>query len=251
MNPLCPNCETELTDDFGLVDCKSCGAVCSIDLEDKVTVQGNEPLEREEGDNEIIAEDAVEEESDEGSYGSEEEVEEEDDNDSDSSDETSDGNNDDEDDSTEDDIFEERSKNNYVSASTLSGEDFLKDLEVFSEEATADGGHIYYDFHVTGIEGGQDRENFIETLADSRLEISEDAIREILGDASIFTLPQISFLRLTVIYKRLLSLGLEMSWSLSELQEPVSYLSEEIEEVDLYGDEESVVYENEDASEDY
>ena len=266
MNPLCPNCQTELTDDFGLVDCKSCGAVCSVDLDDNVTVQADEPetYEEESVDEDTdTTESSEEEDSPESAY--EQETEEE----VDAVEDPDELNGDLQTYESDDDSLELESESNDLEeaavveinkrdraveasfeASPLNGEDFLKDLELFSDEATADGGHIYYDFHVAGIEGGQQKENFIETLADSRLEISEDAVREILGDSSDFTLPQISFLRLTVIYKRLLSLGLDMSWSLSELQEPVSYLSEEIEEVDLYGEEDGgVVYEE--AEEEY
>lgn len=267
MNPLCPNCQTELTDDFGLVDCKSCGAVCLIDLEDNVVVQGDEPIESEDEnlENEEVygsSEETEEENADEADGEEyEEEYEESLLEDGESNEEPQpeedleseeeglydesgliEAGNDESDIDGEEDAVESV-PTPRVPVAPLSGEDFLKDLEVFSEEATADGGHIYYDFHVTGIEGAQLRENFIETLADSRLEISEDSIREILGDSLDFTLPQISFLRLTVIYKRLLSLELEMSWTLSELQEPATYLSEEIEEVDLYGEEDEIVYE--------
>jgi hypothetical protein len=298
LNPLCPNCQTELTDDFGLVDCKSCGAVCSVDLEDNVTVQGDEPAEDPAGDY-GLQEDEVEDsdyDSPDDDAGKEVEDSDQDENEAENIDEDeSEDNEDDEsggyetyeesadelesdegddEDSlsvSEDEVPEPADDlevetdapiENKIddmqygaspkSSQPLNGEDFLKDLEVFSDEATADGGHIYYDFHVTGIESGQQRENFIETLADARLEISEDAVREILGKSSDFTLPQISFLRLTVIYKRLLSLGLEMSWSLSELQEPISYLSEEIEEVDLYGEgEDSGLYEEVEEDESY
>jgi len=245
LNPLCPNCQTELTDDFGLVDCKSCGAVCSIDLEDNVTVQGDEPeLVAEESaiDAAEPFESVVEEETEEETFEVESEeaeepvlesagceaVEEE----------------------VEDalgleaDAYDDSSAVPAAVAASLSGEDFLKDLEVFSEEAATDGGHIYYDFHVKGLEDTGLKEDFIETLADSRLEISEEAVRDILGDSNKFTLPQISFLRLTVIHKRLLSLGLDMSWSLSEVQEPVSYMMGELADEDVYNDSDGdVVYE--------
>ena len=236
MNPLCPSCQTELTDDFGLVDCKSCGAVCSIDLEDNVTVQGDEPLDEAAEEHIALVADSgynlEQEEEQEQSF----EVEHE---------EVESAETDDLTETQAEDVqeYEEPSvAENAVAAaavppvSSLSGEDFLKDLEVFSEDSAPAGGHIYYDFHVAGLESHSVREIFIETLADSRLEISEESIRETLGDSDEFTLLQISFLRLTVIHKRLLTLGVDMSWSLSEVQEPISYMMGELVEEDVYTD---------------
>lgn len=54
MNPSCPECQTELNDDFGIVTCTNCGAVCSVDFEGKATIQeknetpGDEALSLEE-----------------------------------------------------------------------------------------------------------------------------------------------------------------------------------------------------------
>ena len=39
MNPKCPECQTELNEDFGIVTCSNCGAVCSVDLEGNAEVQ--------------------------------------------------------------------------------------------------------------------------------------------------------------------------------------------------------------------
>lgn len=38
----CPACQTKLNDDFGLVNCPGCGAVCFIDLDDNVTLQNED-----------------------------------------------------------------------------------------------------------------------------------------------------------------------------------------------------------------
>jgi len=232
LNPLCPNCQTELTDDFGLVDCKSCGAVCSIDLEGNATVQGDE---LEQVPEEEVFEEAVETEvvveEELVAYDAPEEIAES---------------------PVENEIFEEPV---VVAAATaanaLSGEDFLRELEVFAEEAASDEGHIYYDFHVAGLESRSIKESFIETLADSRLEISEESVREILGESNEFTLMQVSLLRLTVIHKRLLTLDLDMSWSLSEVQEPISYMMEESLEDGEGFDEESINIDYDGADEGY
>lgn len=235
--PACPECQTELTDDFGIVDCKSCGAVCSIDLDDNVTIQGEvEKLEVEEPQEEIEAESEVEEEAEAeaAEEGVEEPLEE-------TSYEVIE--------ETEpleaevyDDQVEEEPESEVEEASEIfedstelipppmQGADFLKDLEVFSEESSSEGlGHIYYDLHIAGLDDDDLREVFVETLADSRLEIDEESLREAVGESAVFTLPQVSFLRLTVIYKRLVTLGLELSWTLSEEQESMS-LDPELEE---------------------
>ena len=39
MKPSCPECQTELNEDFGIVTCTSCGAVCSLDLDGNAVVQ--------------------------------------------------------------------------------------------------------------------------------------------------------------------------------------------------------------------
>ena len=264
MNPLCPQCQAELPDDFGLVDCKSCGAVCAIDLNDQVTVQGEEPVEtpaessetelyaaeeslseesvpedpvqegvvdemetyeaeaeESEPTEELLDEEPAVEESLEEEVATEESSEEE----AFVTAEESEGS----------EVPQEEASTLDLEGSSLMGVDFLKELEVFSEESVADSGHVYYDFHVKDLDSADIRELFIETLADSRLEISEDSLRRLLEGKEEVTIPQMSFLRLAVAYKRLMSLGCEMSWSLSEVQEQSTHifdgLSDETEEV--------------------
>jgi uncharacterized Zn finger protein (UPF0148 family) len=239
--PACPECQTELTDDFGIVDCKSCGAVCSIDLEDNVTIQGEDVAA---ASNEPVEEDLSEVESSEDTWeASADEVDQEEDEEvyevrvdepiSEVEEETE----------SETEVYEAVEEKSIVeqavAAVPMSGADFLKDLEIFTEEAGAEGvGHIYYDLHVKGFEDSKLRELFIESLADERLEIDEDSLRDAVGAESEFTLPQISFLRLTVIYKRLVTLGLDMSWTLSEDQEALEVESGSYEETEeVYEDE--------------
>ena len=246
--PVCPECQTELTDDFGIVDCKSCGAVCSIDLDDNVTIQGDV----EKPELEIAAEveeshgyeDSLEDEEEPAAY----EAEESDALEADSYAEETETDEDEYENPIEEessslegtpektsDVFEDST--DFVPA-PMQGVDFLKDLEVFSGESSSEGmGHIYYDLHVKGLDDAQLREVFIETLADSRLEIDEESLREAVGDKSDFSLPQVSFLRLTVIYKRLVTLGLDISWTLSEEQESMSLDPELEDEAESYEDE--------------
>jgi len=265
LNPLCPNCQTELTDDFGLVDCKSCGAVCSIDLDDNVTVQSDEP-ELDGVVVEVVTEQDVEggaevdssaatladvETDSEGDF-EYEEPKDQDELKVETSTTLSDESEDVAAAPLEPFAESEPEYENYEEASTASGvitgADFLKDLEVFSSESSDDGGHTYYDLHVSGVETPETRSLFIETLTDARLEISEELIDELLGDSSHLTLNQMSFLRLAVIYKRLLPLPLEMSWSLSEVQEQASYITQPVSEADIYADDEAVEYEDIDES---
>lgn len=229
-NPLCPECQVELEDDFGIVDCKSCGAVCSVDLDGTVQVQGEvgaseqEPApETEEPPEEIeefSTDDTVEDEINEESIqeSTEENVEQ---SLEPSLEQTLE----------EDEILEveaepsvEMFKEVDVAephAAPLGGAEFLKDLELFTEESTDEGlDHTYYDLHISEMGSFEERQILIETLADSRLEISEDFLTELIGDEDSFVLKQLSFLRLSVVYKRLAPLSLKISWVLSEEQQP-------------------------------
>lgn len=263
MNPICPNCQNELHDDFGLVDCKSCGAVCLIDLNDNVTVQGDEPESPQPEEGSLEPHEEFVDEADEEIFEDVEEYEEE--SQQEQEEQLEEVEVETETEEAFDQVEEVREESGQtsepdqesVSESTfepvLSGEDFLKDLETFSEEAAPDGGHIYYDFHVEGLESEELKALFAESLADSRLEISEDYVKEQISEEGDFSLAQVSFLRLSVIYKRLLFLGLEMSWSRSEVQEPASYLLEsyaESEEQGEYEDQYENQYEDQDHEDD-
>ena len=57
MNPKCPECQTELNEDFGIVTCSSCGAVCSVDLD------GNAEMQEKVQNADDIHEDADQEDS--------------------------------------------------------------------------------------------------------------------------------------------------------------------------------------------
>lgn len=187
MPPKCPDCQTDLEDDFGIVDCKSCGAVCSVDLDGEVQIQGE--VENEVYEELVLEEPPVEESVDE------------------LEDEAAEENN-----AEEPEIVEN-------AFSPMGGAAFLKGLEIFTEESSAEElEHIYYDLHVSGIESSEMRGGLIETLTDERLEITEDYLKELIDEEALFTLSQISFLRLSVIYKRLLPLGVKMSWNMSDEQ---------------------------------
>lgn len=43
MTPKCPKCSTELSDDYGMVTCPSCGAIVFVDMEGMAHVAGDEP----------------------------------------------------------------------------------------------------------------------------------------------------------------------------------------------------------------
>ncbi|MGH1468621.1 MAG: hypothetical protein ACRBBP_07055 [Bdellovibrionales bacterium] len=269
-NPRCPECQTELEDDFGIVDCRSCGAVCSVDLDGEVQIQGEVPESVEEPEEEqsfeLADEAAVDEE--EPAYEEqpvyEEPLEEEEtaeqgeellgeeeyslEEPEESVEFAEESNEEDveleslepvEEEESEEFLAEEASAVEAIAP--MMGVDFLKDLETFTEESSAEElEHIYYDLSILGVESAESRELVIETLSDQRLEISEEYLRELIGEESDFVVPQLSFLRLSVAYKRLLTLGLEMSWSLSEGQAPVQVVEEayEGEEAGEYDDSE-------------
>ncbi len=224
-NPLCPECQVELEDDFGIVDCKSCGAICSVGLDGSVQIQGEieTPTEEfqvessEEGLKKDFKEDFEEAASinlEEGE-GSELEtfIEESLPLEEPAAREAT----------AEADVAVpqvEESQGESLGV-PLDGAEFLKDLEVFTEESTAeDSDHTYYDLSVSGMGSSEERQILIETLADSRLEISEEFLEDLIGGEDSFVLKQVSFLRLAVIYKRLAPLGLKVSWVLSDEQQP-------------------------------
>lgn len=68
MNPLCPECNEELGEDFGIATCASCGVICFIDLDGNAIVKSEEDNPQEQ--------DSLEEEDssfeDEDSHSSEE-----------------------------------------------------------------------------------------------------------------------------------------------------------------------------------
>lgn len=226
-NPCCPECQTELEDDFGIVDCKSCGAVCSLDLEGNVQIQGEiaAPVEVDDYEEPAVEEIAIEEPLEETAL-EEEETDSYEELSADASAEVEEYQTEEavaaetEEPPLEEDNFLEETPA-VLESDPMGGADFLKDLEFFTEESTAEElEHTYYDLSITGIGSNEERVVLVETLADSRLEISEEFLNELIGDESSFVLPQISFLRLSVIYKRLSSLNIKMSWGLSEEQQP-------------------------------
>lgn len=193
-NPSCPQCQTELEDDFGIVDCNSCGAVCSVDLDGGVTLQG----EVGDAEEELELEAQVEESAEEDVSVLEEQLEE-----------------------IEEEVYS-------AVATPMGAAGFLKDLEVFTEESQSESlDHVYYDLHVQGLESRELRALFTEHLFDGRLDLSEEYLSSLIGEKSFCVVPQLSFLRLQVAYKRILPLGLELSWNLSEIQQPVVHEVEE------------------------
>ncbi len=202
--PQCPDCQVELEDDFGIVDCKSCGTVCSVDLNGEVKVQGAK-VEHQGESYEDIKGAAREEDLEEGV----EEVHNE---------------------PGEVSFYEEGGSEDLTGpvseeikpdteeSTSMMGTEFLKDLEFFTEESTSEEfDHVYYDLKISEV---KDWELLVEVLADERLEITQEYLSELKGDGLELVVPQLSFLRLSVVYKRLLHLGVKMLWTLSEEQHP-------------------------------
>lgn len=256
--PDCPVCENDLNyDDFGLIDCKSCGAVCSVDMDGHVKVQSEEdtaPLEAHEvdsgedleesldyyqeqeigvdddaapagGEVEAIQQQPIEEPLDylqEQGVVEDEPVEQElvEDIEAESFSDYA----------LEDEVKLEESAEVIEEAvraeaalAPMIGEDFLKELELFTGESNGEAmDHVYYDLRVSGVESSEDRRLVVEYLADERLGLTEDYVSSLLGEENHFVVPQLSFLRLSVVYKRLLDLDLNLSWILSDEQQPVA-----------------------------
>ncbi len=217
--PQCPQCNIELEDDFGIVDCKSCGAVCSVDLNGDIQVQdaqikeGTKPYEdfnvtttEEEFKDE--AELLKENQSIEEEFKDEAELLKENQSIFDEEDTGEDLKN----------LVSEEIKFDAKEPALMKGDNFLKDLEFFIEESTfKELEHVYYDLNIFEI---KDWEMLIQTLADERLEITQEGLGELKKDDLDLVVPQLTFLRLSVVYKKLLPLGVKMSWALSEEQQP-------------------------------
>jgi len=252
-SPRCPKCGTELKADFGYTDCSGCGVVCYIDMDDNVVVKGEDDnnevdeLEMEEnlhvevqdivedayGDGveenidplneepeEFEAEDMTLEESEsedgEEPVFKEPEVEHEQEFDEESFE--------------EDDAVETGAEE--VSAPMAAGE-FLNDLEVFASSANVKDfeSELYFDMKISGAEDEKVKEILIETVADSRLDLSEEMLTEdFVEEEGALYLSQIPFVRAVVIYKRILSLGLKVEWLQKEVHELEA--DDEIEIVD-------------------
>lgn len=283
---VCPKCETELEEDFGIATCKGCGTVCFVDLDGSVQVQDDSEADDAEGADEesyIVdgaqyetVEDAPEDEEgaldesedDGGKQDFEETYAEEDyagedyvdEDDADKQDFENDDEGFEEEEALEQEedflveeeeaVEVESEEKSEVVSEPMSAASFFEGLEVFAQDAsTKDYDHIYYDLYVNGLETAADKSLLAETLADVRLELSEDFILESIDENGSLFLPQISMLRLVVINQRLLSLPFSIDWRKSEEQTAAVYSSgEEESEEGSYNDYDSE-YESEEVGE--
>ncbi len=237
-SPLCPKCSTELKEDFGFTDCPGCGTVCFIDMDDSVIVKeeageqqstdfteieedqiqeevesaygdGVEPENVEEEYEDFEAEDMTEEADDEGDYiePAKEAVEFDDVDTSLESDERE---------------YDESASSENVASSPLSASDFLDELEVFAADSDIKDftSELYFDMKISGVGSEKEKEILIETVADSRLDLSEEELLENYDeDEGALYLSQIPFVRVVVIYKRIMSMGLKVEWLQKEVHE--------------------------------
>lgn len=229
--PKCPKCSTELKEDFGITDCPGCGTVCFIDMNDNVTVKGDDDNEEDDDDinnNEFESDDEPEEDS---AIFSEEEVE---DSYGDAIEENLDLNSQDdheepeefeaedlaESDEVED--FESSANINELNKTPMAAGDFLNDLEVFASSSNVKDfeSELYFDMKISGVESEEEKNLLIETVADSRLDLSEESlIEDYVEKEGALYLSQIPFVRAVVVYKRILSLGLKVEWLQKEVHE--------------------------------
>lgn len=251
MNPLCPECETELKEDFGIVNCTSCGVVCFVDIDGSVRVQDEEMQKNDLNEDEASfdenwTEDTEEELQEELSLNQDEDhydehAEEETEalgefggsfEEEDLSDDVLEENFSDGEDEQEEDFQESKEEPSELEENEgldlpedlqpISAEDFLKDLEVFSQGAkpSTDLEHVYYDLVITGLESSANWDILIETLADRRLRIfEEDLLKEKESGQDCCVLKSIPLLRLVVVHSRIAPLGFNMNWFVSEYQE--------------------------------
>jgi len=267
MNPSCPECHTELNEDFGIVTCSSCGAVCSVDLDGEAVVQeknenlemdalndltsseneSNESLE-EVGINEPVANENLEETSEEFLLEDEEDsfddlsldaesneqvsefLEENDESDAigDNEDESFTEEHEAQDDADEKALFEEEVLESSKPA--MSASKFFSGLEVFTEQlAPMDYHHTYYQVTVSGFETREELSDAMELTLDERLGLFESSL--VFDDArQSFKIDKISFLRLVMLNKRLSSLNfVNIDWILAQDQTDVEDSDEELD----------------------
>ena len=251
MNPKCPECQVELPEDFGIVTCTNCGAVCSVDLDGNAEVQdeqmqtpGVEIEDPVEGVSlEAVGEDDFETDLEENSTEFEEETLEEestfedepveedyieepqDELTEDALDnpeeelETFEEQIDEPIEDTQEESFEEDKEN----LEPLSSDEFFNNLELFSEQLEPqDHHHTYYQLRVSGFETDSDLEEVLELTLDERLGIINESL--VFDEThQSFIIPKISFLRLVVVHKRLSTIRfVEMDWALTEDQSDVT-----------------------------
>ena len=243
MNATCPECNTELDEDFGIVTCASCGAVCSIDLDGSVSVQSNSlegeaEVEVDDYELEENMADSVEEDLDslelEGQAGDVESFEalaEEglnsevgaidegsDLNTSDLESPNSENSNFENPEDSEKYLDESSEVDSPSSANTpLSSQSFFQGLDIFSDQLEAkDHHHTFFDLMVSGFETKKDLKETLELSLDDRLEVTAD---KVLFDKERqeFRIAKVNYLRLVNLHKRLSSLSfIKLDWLLSE-----------------------------------
>ena len=234
MNATCPECNTELDEDFGIVTCTSCGAVCSVDLDGSVVVQSDDvdtvagviEVEATAGD----TKEATFDTDNKGSFEDLESLAEEslsseestldqvpnfslEDIDSEASALEEPGLK-----NTEDVINESLEAGTSSSSSAvLSSKAFFQGLDIFSDQLeSVDHFHTFFDLFVSGFETKKDLKEALELTLDERLEVTAD---KILFDTNRqeFRVAKVSYLRLVNLHKRLSTLGfVKLDWLLSE-----------------------------------
>jgi len=199
MNATCPECNTELDEDFGIVTCVSCGAVCSIDLDGSVVVQSDNEM----ADVDVVAgvievEDVAGDTDITGDVGSFEDLE-----------------------SLAEEFLNE-SPEVEVEASpnatvALSSQAFFKGLDIFSDQLESkDHFHTFFDLFVSGFETKKDLKETLELTLDDRLEVT---VEKVLFDTDRqeFRVAKVNYLRLVNLHKRLSTLAfVKLDWLLSE-----------------------------------
>ena len=274
MNPKCPECQTELSEDFGIVTCSNCGSVCSVDLDGNAEVQ--EKIESsQEGLNLQEEEISSGEEGPDFSTAVDENLESEPndffENEEESSDlegvseetgqieedllesneapvEEQQASDFEEDLDAESDQKEQEYEDDLESEEEpLSSEGFFANLELFTEQLKPqDHHHTYYQLKVFGFETKTDLEEVLDLTLDDYLGLTKEKLTFDEGNQS-FTIPKISFLRLVALHKRLSTLGfLSMEWTLIEDQSDIieeNYENEGASEVsEPESDEDKILY---------
>ncbi len=189
--PICPECQADLEDDFGLVECGSCGAQVLIGDEVVVASSAAEELVDEELAEEPVAEPAVAlfEELEEESV-------EEDPNEFNSGDEEL------SDEYPVEDLSAEEPQEEYVeevpdfmAEDTEEGQDTedqnpLGDIEAFANEELSAEGSLIYDLTIEGIDTPEIRNALVEILKDSKFQWDiEELVASIkLGVLNIYSL---------------------------------------------------------------